>query len=609
MPRLARVAASFFFSTNIFGFLNIYSYLCTQIYIIVHVNRLEALLLIVFMVCCSLTASGQSEEQVIEHEGNKYTIHVGQLNPDPEMTLLDVLHICPELMSDDGKTLTADYLLSIDDIILSVDYEPLLEGIKARDLKEVVVCTYGAVNNAMDGTTGSIDLQFKEGKGLTGKIGLSGSTYGNGQLYADIASRGEKVTVRSSVQTNLQYGMADSQSGGNITSRSGVENAIVLVDWQATENDLLKLKLLQGYGEHKDRMRDQDTDIEMFTRQRWGELVATYERTLNEQEASLYIETGMNYESTDIDETGIRTTLPWWIVEFSIPFLNQALQLTVGYEGDYTNLLSQENRRDQNLFNDLYAQLDYKKGPWIISIGDRFRHNIFWQKRYDTGDGSLWSYNRNDHALHASVGYQKGRHSIMAAFNRSFFNPFTSDFMDYSEENPIQYNTNYKTNLAWRYEARYTYQTKHLVATGSVTHTLLSDLPTPNETLTGLGTSLTWHQGRLRLTAGANVYHHHISYDDAIDNTLFTLKLAPTLLFGEGFRLSSVLLYNSKRGDYEQDGHLSASIKLNKDLGKRCNVFANFHDIVGQPKGHTYSLMQSFKNRALTIGITFYPFR
>lgn len=197
------------------------------------------------MTWCFLTARAQ--EEMIEHEGSKYIIHVEQLNPDSEMTLLDVLHICPELMSDDGKTLTANYLLSVDDIMLSVDYEPLLEGIKACDLKEVIVCTYGAVNNAMDGILGSIDLQFKEGKGMTGKIGLSGSTYGNGQLFSDIASRGENVTVRSFVQTNLHYGKTTTETADRVSMRRGTENAMVFVDWQMTNRDLVKLKLSQGY--------------------------------------------------------------------------------------------------------------------------------------------------------------------------------------------------------------------------------------------------------------------------------------------------------------------------------------------------------------------------
>lgn len=570
-------------------------------------NKLKVLLLGGFMTCCSFSARGQ--KNIIEHEGNKYIIHVEQLNPDKEMTLLDVLHICPELMSSDGKTLTDDYLLSVDDIFLNIDYEPLLEGIKACELSEVIVCTYGAVNNATDGTTGSIDLQFKEGEGLAGKLALSGSTYGNGRLYADFANRGENVTVRAFAQTNLQYGQVDALSETSITSRNGVENAMLFVDWQMTENDLLKLKLSQGYGEHQDKLYENDLneDDSELIRQRWGELVATYERTLNEQEAGLYFEAGMNYANNTMYNQGTRTTMPWLIAECSIPFLGQSLWMTAGYEGGYTNLWYEGLRREQNLYNDLYVLLNYKKGPWIISVGDRFRHNTFWDKHYNESERRLWSHNRNDHALHAIVGYRKGHHYVQGAFSRTFFNPLASDFHDYLDGGSLHHNTNYMTNLAWRSEARYTYQTERLVATGSVTHTLLSDMPTPNESLTGLGTTVTWHQGALRLTAGANVYHLHISYDDATDNTFYTLKFAPTLLLGKGFRLSSVLIYNSKKEAYDEHAHLYASVKMNKDIGKHFNVFADFHDLAGQLTGESYFLRQSYNNRALTIGFTWYP--
>ena len=182
-------------------------------------NRLIALLLGGLMACSFLTVNGQEKEQIIEHEGNKYTIHVERLNPDSEMTLLDVLHICPELMSRDGKTLTADYLLSVDEIPLNIDYESLLNEINACDLSDVTVFVYGNVNSAMDGVTGYIDLRFKEGKGLTGKLAVNGSTYGNGQLYANIANSGDKVTVRALAQTNLRYGKAESLSGFSVTSR------------------------------------------------------------------------------------------------------------------------------------------------------------------------------------------------------------------------------------------------------------------------------------------------------------------------------------------------------------------------------------------------------
>ena len=563
------------------------------------------ILTVAVLACSLLTAKGQ--DKIIEHEANKYIIHVELLNPDAEMTLLDVLHICPELMSSDGKTLSDDYLLSVDDIILSVEYEPLLDGIKTCDLSEVTVCTYGSVNNAMDGTTGTIDLTFREGKGLTGKLALSGSTYGNGQMFADIASGGENVTVRAFAQTMLQYGCADIDPEPSIISRNGVENAMLFVDWQASDRDLLKLKLAQGYGERQDKLRyaEQTENSCELSRQRWAELAASYDRTLNEQEAGLYFETSMSYAQNTFWEQ--QTVAPSWIAECSVPFLNQSLRMTAGYEGGYINLWYKGLRREQNLYNDLYVQFDYKKGPWIISLGDRFRHNTFWDKHYDGGNESLWSHNRNDHALHAIVGYQKGRHFLQAVFSRAFFNPMASDFHSYLDDGHMQHSTDYKTNLAWRSEARYTYQTERLIATGSVTHTLLSDLPTPNESLIGFGTTVTWHQGALRLTAGANVNHLHINYNEAVNNTYYTLKLAPTLLLGRGFRLSSVLIYNSKIEAYDQRAHLYASVKMNKDFGKHCNIFADFNDIAGQLTGESYFLRQSFHNRALTIGLTIYP--
>ena len=575
------------------------------------------MVLTVLLACCSIPMRAQDE--IIEHEGNKYIIHVELLNPDSEMTLMDVLHMCPELMSNDGKSITAEYLLSVDDIMLSIDYddimlsidyEPLLENIKACELSQVIVCTYGSVDNAMDGTTGSIDLQFKEGsKGVAGKLALNGSTYGNGKLYADIASTGDKVTVRGFAQTNLQYGKAESLSGTTVTSRNGMENAMLFVDWQATDDDVVKFKLSQGYGEQKDRLYNLDNIEIMPSRQRWGEIVATYERNLNEQGAGLYFEAGMNYSNNNLESVKERMATPWWIAECSFPLLKQALTITAGYEGGYTNGWYRGINREQYLYNDLYVQLNYKKGPWIITLGDRFRHNTFWNKPYDKGEESLWSHNRNDHALIASVGYHKGHHAIQGIFNRSFFNPVVSAFIDYLIEDHTQYNTDYKTQYAWRSELRYTYQTERMVVTGSATHTLLTDLPTPNQSLTGLGASVTWNKGSFRLTGGANVYHQHIKLDESNNDTFFTLKFAPTLLLGNGFRLSSVLLFNSKKDYFEQHAHLYASVKVNKDLGRRCNVFADFHDIAGQPETTTLLLMQSYKNRALTIGLTYYPWR
>ena len=68
-------------------------------------------------------------QEIVEHQGNHYTIHADALEPDAEMTLLDVLQICPEFMTTDGKSITADYVLTIDDISVGGNWEGCEPGI------------------------------------------------------------------------------------------------------------------------------------------------------------------------------------------------------------------------------------------------------------------------------------------------------------------------------------------------------------------------------------------------------------------------------------------------------------------------------------------------
>ena len=131
--------------------------------------------------------------------------------------------------------------------------------------------------------------------------------------------------------------------------------------------------------------------------------------------------------------------------------------------------------------------------------------------------------------------------------------------------------------------------------------------------MTGIRTSATWHYGALRLTAGADYFHQHVdegTNNEALNDNYYHLKLAPTLTLGAGWRLSSLLLYTSRKKQYDAHPWLYASLKVNKDLGRNCNVFADFHDIAGSPVAAlTSDLSGYYKNRALTIGITIYPFR
>ena len=547
--------------------------------------------------------------EIVEHEGNHYTIHVDALEPDAEMSLLDVLQICPEFMTTDGKSITADYVLTIDDISIGVNWEGMLQNIKAVELDEVHIYNYSTVANGDDGISGEINITFRDAKLRDAKVALTGSTYGNGRMFASYAESGEKVSVRGMLNTELRYGKGSMNDAIGMTSRRGIENASVFLNWQPTERDELKFKLVQGYLDQANRFFADGESGKDATRERLGEFSATYERKLNDHGAYIYLEGGLDYMNMTENALDVQTWAPIWNVEAGFPLFTDHLMVTAGWEIDYINSRTKTIDREQYLYNDLYLQFDYALGPWILTVGDRLRLIGFWDKyevNLDAGQQE-WSHHRNDHALQASGGYKTGQHFLEG----NFYTPSISDFFHMEEHTNLRlYSTDFDTNLVWQVEARYAYQTPKLFASASLLHQWEKDETSGNEQVTGIRTSATWHHGPLRLTAGADYYHQHV--DKGIDNDGFNdnyyhLKLAPTLTLGNGWRLSSLLLYSSRKKQYDEHPWLYASLKVNKDLGHYCNVFADFHDIAGSPTALTADLSGYFKNRALTIGIRIYP--
>ena len=560
---------------------------------------------------------GLCAQEIVEHQGNHYTIHADALEPDAEMTLLDVLQICPEFMTIDGKSITADYVLTIDDISVGGNWESLLQNIKAIELDELHIYNYSTVANGDDGISGEINITFKDAKQRNAKIALSGSTYGNGRMFASYAESGEKLSVRGMLNTELRYGKGSINDAMNMTSRRGIEKATVFLNWHPTERDKLEFKLVQGYLDQANRFYvdgEPDPEKEM-TRERLGEFSAIYERKLNDRGAYLYLEGGLDYMNMTENQLDVQTWAPIWNVEAGFPLFTDHLTVTTGWELNYIDNKTKTIDREQYLYNDLYLQFNYTLGPWILTLGDRLRLIGYWDKyeaNLEAGQQE-WKHHRNDHALHASVGYKHGRHFLQGSLARNFYIPSMSDFFHMEEQTKLRlYTTDFEDNLFWQVEARYAYQTPKLFASASLLHQWEKDETSGNEQVTGIRTSATWHYGALRLTAGADYFHQHVdegTNNEALNDNYYHLKLAPTLTLGAGWRLSSLLLYTSRKKQYDAHPWLYASLKVNKDLGRYCNVFADFHDIAGSPVALTSDLSGYYKNRALTIGITIYPFR
>ena len=577
-------------------------------------NYLKGCILLFVLSMSIVTAHANDDDEIIEFQGDRYVIHVDKMNPDSEMTLLDVLNTCPEFMSINGKKIDQNYKLRIDNIDLVMDPESFLANVKACEIDHIQICSNTSVAKAVNGTKGVIDIYYREDIKTDGKAALTGSTYGNGMLYADVANKSEKLTVQGYALARSSYGKAYPKQVSYMTDRGLAENLHLSLDLKISKSDRLIIKAFQEFGNSKQKIFDPVLIEAHPSYNRYIGLVLSYSHTFK-NDAILFFETGSDYTRSSSDDSKMGDSYPYGFIEFDTPIFTPDLWLMIGSEMDYENTWYINQNREQYLKTDFYAQLDYTHGPWTRTLGDRFRMMNFWNRQYDSEDRSIWTHERNNHSYLASVGYKKGHHFLQALFARRFFMPEINDFLadETAPINTLRFDAGaYSTNITHQGVVRYTYQQKNFFFHTSLQGDWDSQLPVPNHMQLGFRNSIYWKTGPWELTLGANYYYQHLSSDAVTvsDNDNFvTLKAAPVLNLSHGVRLSSTLLYSSRRSIEDLHAHLFATVKANKQLGKKCNVFAEFHDIAGYATGYWLLLADLYQNRAVSVGATIYPFR
>ena len=560
-----------------------------------------------------LTAHAADNDEIIEFQGDRYVIHVDKMNPDSEMTLLDVLNTCPEYLSVNGKMIDLNYTLRADNINIIVDQESFLANVKACEIDRIQICSNSSVAKAVGGTKGVIDIYYREDVKTDGKVAVAGSTYGNGMVYADVTNRSEKLTVQGYGMVRTSYGKAYPLDKDYMTDRGLAENLYLNLDWKISQSDKLIIKAFQEFDNTKQKLFTPGLAEALPFYNRYTGLVLSYAHTFK-NDALLFAEIGSDYTSTTSDSK-MGDCYPYAFVEFNTPVFTPDLWLMIGSEMDYENTWNISQNREQYLKTDFYAQVDYTHGPWLVTLGDRFRIMNFWNRQYDSTDRSMWTHVRHNHSYLASVGYKAGRHFLQALFTRRYFMPEISDFLvdEFAPTTSQQYVAgDYSTNLVHQAVLHYAYQQKNFFLHTSLENSWYSNLATPNKMQLGFRNSIFWRTGPWELTVGANFYHQHQKAGDntpSENDNFVTLKLAPVLNLSHGFRISSTLLYSSRRAMEDKSAHLFATVKANKQLGKKCNVFAEFHDLGGYTTGEWQMLTGLYQNRALSLGATIYPFR
>lgn len=561
----------------------------------------------------------------IEHIGDRYIMHVSEMELTGEESLLDVLMMCPEVISLDGNNIIGGdpfanqygkFVIRIDNQEYGLDYATLLHHFKAREIESIKVCQNAEVMKGCSSLKKVIDITLRKGEnGVSGRVGLFGDTYGGGKGIVSVLSQQDDLRILSHVEGNFQRTSnsdkdAYQNQSSNTINHYSHEGAKLNVLWTPTNKDILEVDAMQTYT----RNHFTHSPAEYV---RAYHLQADYTRTLGENGSSILFtlgaehisDNGRTQEESQTFPYQNHSTYPFAVIEYASPILTKDLWITAGFEGglsieknciaDYIN---------HSNYEDFYVQLDYNIGKWGFMAGERYRIINFRPKQISSA--SKWKHTTHNHIYSFSTYYTfTPGHTLQGTFCRRIFNPEFGDFVTAGDMEGAwkpTYTTNIRNSLANVMELKYTYSKPNLVVSTSVKNIHQHLIDNNHDNTLGIGTTAFWHTGILRLTAGFNYFWERAetpveetTLRDTSYHNFAVFKLAPQLTLPDGWRLTSNLIWCTYRHTTTPaytPANLYAEVGVYKNIGKHLTLEGRFHDIVSQ----------HFGNRAATIGCTYY---
>ena len=561
----------------------------------------------------------------IEHIGDRYIMHVSEMELTGEESLLDVLMMCPEVISLDGNNIIGGdpfanqygkFVIRIDNQEYGLDYATLLHHFKAREIESIKVCQNAEVMKGCSSLKKVIDITLRKGEnGVSGRVGLFGDTYGGGKGIVSVLSQQDDLRILSHVEGNFQRTSnsdkdAYQNQSSNTVNHYSHEGAKLNVLWTPTSKDILEVDAMQTYT--RNHFTHSPADYV-----RAYHLQADYTRTLGENGSSILFtlgaehicDNGRTQEESQTFPYQNHSTYPFAVIEYASPILTKDLWITAGFEGglsieknciaDYIN---------HSNYEDFYVQLDYNIGKWGFMAGERYRIINFRPKQI--ASISNWEHTTHNHIYSFSAYYTfTPGHTLQGTFCRRIFNPEFGDFVTAGDMEGAwkpTYTTDIRNSLANVMELKYTYSKPNLVVSTSVKNIHQHLIDNNHDNTLGIGTTAFWHTGILRLTAGFNYFWERAetpveetSLRDTSYHNFAVFKLAPQLTLPDGWRLTSNLIWCTYRHTATPaytPANLYAEVGVYKNIGKHLTLEGRFHDIASQ----------HFGNRAATIGCTYY---
>ena len=137
----------------------------------------KKILLLISLAMVSTTY--QTQAAPIEHIGDRYIMHLPEMELTGEESLLDVLMMCPEVISIDGNNiiggdpfanLYGKFVIRIDNQEYGLDYATFLHHFKAREIETIQVCQNAEVMKGCSSLKKVIDITLRKKENGTVKI-------------------------------------------------------------------------------------------------------------------------------------------------------------------------------------------------------------------------------------------------------------------------------------------------------------------------------------------------------------------------------------------------------------------------------------------------------
>ena len=549
---------------------------------------------------------------VIEHQGDRYIINVSEMELNGEESLLDVLQLCPDLMTLDGNNLLGGdpfgnlygtYAIRIDNQEYGLDYATVLHHLKAREIESIKICHNAEVMKGCTNMKRVIDITLRkhDNNSTSGRVGLFGDTYGGGKMIASVHHQQDKLRLWSHVEGNMQRSKSD-----GITNHYSHEGAKVNMLWTPTQKDVLEVDVFQTYTRNH-------FSGKLGEYARNYHIQADYTHTLGENGSSVLFTLSTDHIGDNCrgasSEAGNgadatyhnRYDYPWGVIEFGFPILTQNLWMTAGFEGGLSiekNCIAQYTNRSN--YQDFYGQLDWTAGKWAFMVGDRYRIINFNVKQLDSQSKHKHSTHDNSYTVSAAYSFVPGN-TLQGSFAHRYYNAEFGDFITAgNDENAWQpiYTNDLNRRMAYVSELKHTFSRPNIVVSSQIQN-IHQDIENGHDNRLGIGSTLFWHTGILRLTTGFNYYWEKQRQEQSIYSNYAVFKFAPQLCLADGWRLTSHLIWSTRRHQETltyAPANFYAEVGVYKNLGKHWALEGRFHDMAGQHMG----------NRAATIGATYY---